>query len=191
MTRHLSLAALLITSAALGAPPDTPKKPVADVYHATRVSEDYRWLENWEDKSVQAWSDAQNAHARSVLDKLPGVEALREKITKITAARTTSHGRLSARGGVLFAIRRQPPKQHPFLVVMPAPDQPGNARVLVDPEVLDATNATSIDWFVPSPEGKLVAVSLSKAGSESGDGSLFDVGAGRGGVVVSTRGNGG
>ena len=34
---------------------------------------------------------------------------------------------------------------------------------------------TTIDWFVPSPDGRKIAVSLSKGGTESGDAHVFDV----------------
>ena len=46
---------------------------------------------------------------------------------------------------------------------------PEQARPLVDPNALDPAGGTAIDWFVPSHEGALVAVSLSRGGSERGD----------------------
>src|SRR5262249_5288447 len=168
MIRTAALATLVAATLAVAAPPAAPKKPVTDTYHGVAVTDEYRWLEDWNDKDVQTWSEAQNAHARSVLDKLPGVEALREKLTKIMAAKTRSHFALAVRGEKVFALRKQPPKEQPFLVVLPAADKPGDARVLLDPGGLDKKGTTAIDWFVPSPDGKLVAVSLSKAGSEAG-----------------------
>src|SRR5215510_11092719 len=51
--------------------PQTPKKPVIDRYHGIAVTDDYQWLENWDDPAVRQWSDAQNRRARSVLDALP------------------------------------------------------------------------------------------------------------------------
>ncbi len=176
----LSCLSLLLLSAVLNAdapaaPPPTRKEPVKDEYHGVTVTDDYRWLEDWNDKDVKAWSEAQNAYARGVLDKLPGVAVLREQLTKIMAAKTTSHADFYYRGGRLFAVRRQPPKQQPFLVVMLSPDQPDKARVLVDPNEIDAKGTTAIDWYVPSPDGKLAAVSLSKGGTESGDVHVYDV----------------
>src|SRR5262245_9711874 len=191
MIRTAAIAALLAATIAVAGPPATPKKPVTDTYHGVAVTDEYRWLEDWNDQDVQKWSDAQNAHARSVLDKLPGVETLREKLTKILAAKTTSHVALAVRGGNVFALRRQPPKQQPFLVVLPAADKPGYARVLCDPGDLDKKGTTAIDWFVPSWDGKLVAVSLSKAGSELGDVHVFDVESGKETEVVIPRVNGG
>jgi prolyl oligopeptidase len=173
---HLILLLLLAVVAGfvLAAPPETPKRPVTDTYHGIAVTDDYRWLEDGKSKDVQAWSDAQNAHARAYLDKLPSVKALRQRLTAIMMAKRTGHSALTWRGGQLFALRSQPPKQQPFLVVMPAPDQPDKARVLVDPHDLDKKGTTAIDWFVPSPDGKLVAVSLSQGGSESGDVHVYD-----------------
>jgi prolyl oligopeptidase len=193
MTRSAAATATLILAAVAltAAPPNTPTKPVTDTYHGVAVTDDYRWLEDWSDKTVQKWSDDQNAHARAVLDKLPGVEPLRDRLTKIMAAKTTSHGAFAVRDGKVFALRRQPPKQQPFLVVMPAADKPDGARVLVDPNELDKKGTTTIDWFVPSWDGKLVAVSLSKGGSESGDVHVFNVETGKPTGTVIPRVNGG
>jgi prolyl oligopeptidase len=191
MSRSTALAVFLVLPTAFAAPPASPKKPVADTYHGVTVTDDYRWLEDAASGDVQKWSDAQNSHARSVLDKLPGVEPLRQKLTRIMAAKTTGHAALAVRGETVFALRRQPPKQQPFLVVMPAADQPDAARVLLDPADLDAKGSTSIDWFVPSPDGKRVAVSISKAGSESGDVTVFDVATGKPTDVVIPRVNNG
>jgi prolyl oligopeptidase len=192
--KHDALALLLcglLSTAASAGPPPTKKEPVKDTYHGVTVTDDFRWLEDWSDPKVKAWSDAQNVHARSILDNLPGVKTLRGQLTKIMTAKTTSHGSFHYRGGQLFAIRRQPPKQQPFLVVMPAPDQPDKARVLVDPNEIDKKGTTAIDWYVPSPDGKLLAVSLSKGGTESGDVHVYDTATAKEKYEVVPRVNGG
>lgn len=176
MTRCLIL---LLPATVLAGPPETPKKPVTDTYHGVAVADPYRWLEDWNDPAVKAWSEAQNAHARAFLDKLPGTDQIRTRLKDILAAKNTTHGSLQYRPGKLFAMRRQPPKEQPFLVVMPGPDKPGEARVILDPSVLDAKGTTAIDWYVPSPDGSLVAVSISKNGSESGDVHIYDVATGK------------
>jgi prolyl oligopeptidase len=188
-----TLPTLLVLSAglALAGPPATKKRPVKDVYHGVTVTDDYRWLEDGASKEVRAWSEAQNAHARAYLDKLPGVPRLRAEIKKILLAKTVSHSSLTLRGGQLFALKRQPPKEQPFLVVMPSPEQPEKARVLVDPGKMDRKGTTAIDWYVPSPDGKLVAVSLSRGGSESGDVHVYDVRTGKQVHEVVPRVNGG
>ncbi len=150
------------------ASPSTAKKPVLEVYHGVEVRDDYRWLEDWDDPKVQAWSAAQNVHARAYLDKLPHVDAIRARLTELETHSSSQYWSLVRRGGRLFALKQQPPKQQPLLVWLTDADDPSSERVVVDPNVLDPQGHTSIDWFVPSLDGSLAAVSLSEGGSESG-----------------------
>ena len=153
--------------------PASPKSAVTTVYHGTKVTEHYRWLEDWEDPNVKAWSEAQNQHARGKLDHLPQAATLRKQITKILGARTVSYHSLTHRNGQYFALLTQPPKQQPMLIRFSSLEHPEQHTVVVDPNVLDNKGTTSIDWFIPSPQGDLVAVSLSKAGTERGDLTIF------------------
>ncbi len=170
---------ILAASPAAGAPPQTPKLPVTDAYHGVQVTDDYRWLEDGADPKVQAWSDAQNAHARSVLDRLPGVDAIRAQVARLRKLEIPRDYSLAYEGGTLFALRNRPPKQQAFLVAMASEDDTASTRVLVDPEALDPKGGSSIDWYVPSPDGKRVAVSLSEGGSERGNLHVYDVATGR------------
>ncbi len=173
-------AVLCITLATFaGQPPASPKNPVTDTYHGVTIVDDYRWLEDWSNPNVKSWSEAQNAHARSVLDALPNVEQIRARVTEILSAQSVSYGALHFSKGKLFAMKRQPPKQQPFLVVMTSLEEPSKATVLVDPNAMNQKGTTAIDWYEPSPDGKLVAVSLSEGGSEAGDVHIFEVATGR------------
>src|SRR5260221_418564 len=125
-------------------PRESAKAPVADTYHGVAVQDDYRWLEDWNDPQVKKWSDAQNGHARAVLDRLPHVAAIRTRVTEIMSAKTVSYSGLEYRQGMLFAIKREPPRQQPFLIVFPSAVSLENSRVLVDPNVIDSKGTTSI-----------------------------------------------
>src|SRR5205085_1603442 len=65
--------------------------------------------------------------------------------------------------------KSQPPKQQPMIVVLPSLTATAGERTILDPNALDEKGGTSFDWFVPSPDGRFVAVSLSEGGSESGN----------------------
>jgi len=191
MRRALFFAALLVPlSATPGAPP-TAKKPVTDDYAGVEVRDDYRWLENWSDPAVQAWSEAQNAHARAVLDGMPGFDAIRERLQQIATFQSPSYGSIVRRGRWLFALKTEPPRQQPFLVVFESPDRPESEKVIADPNAIDPKGGTEIDFFVPSLDGRRVAVSLSQGGSEAGDVSVWDVESGRKLGDVVPRVNGG
>ncbi len=159
--------------------PATPKKPVTEEYQGVKVTDDYRWLEPAGDPQVKEWAEQQNARTRAYLDGLPMRAAIVGRLNELYKAQTVRFGDLKARGGVLFAIERRPPKPQPFLVTLNSVDDPASARVIVDPDAIDPGGATSIDFYVPSLDGKLVAVCLSKNGSEDGSVSVFEVATGR------------
>jgi prolyl oligopeptidase len=161
----------------LAPPPTTPKKPVTDHYGTLSVVDDYRWLEDGRDPAVHAWADAQNERARKFLQAVPGREQLAAQLTAIASHRSPSYFDLKFCGGVIFARKREPPKQQPGLVVRTSID--GDERMLIDPTRLDPSGATAIDWYVPSRDGKRVALSLSKNGSERGDLHIYDVATGQ------------
>jgi len=172
-------------------PPAAPARPANDVYHGIPVRDDYRWLENWSDPQVQKWSEAQNAYARFLLDGLPGREAIARRVRDLEASPSPEYFGLVQRGGLLFALKNEPPKQQPFLVTLESADAPQSERVLVDPNALDPKGSTAIDWFVPSLDGKLIAVSLSEGGSESGTVRVVEAATGKSLPDVLPRVNGG
>ena len=180
-----------LAAAAPDGPPSAARRPVSDRYFDVEVVDDYRWLENGADPAVRAWSDAENAWARSILDGLPSVAAIRARVREIEEFPTPFYGKLVRKGGRLFALKTQPPKQQSFLVTLDSADAPSGERVVVDPNALDPKGGTSIDWFVPSPDGRLVAVSLSEGGSETGTVHVYETATGRALPDVIPRVNGG
>jgi prolyl oligopeptidase len=177
---RLSAASLLIAGgAALAAtippPPKTPAGTTVDTIQGVQVADPYRWLEDAADTKVQAWSDGQNARTRGYLDSLPSEETTRAQLTKLITATSPSYSELEARGNAVFAIYSDPAKQQPMLVTLDARADPKSRKMVLDPNALDAKGLTSIDWFVPSPDGKLVAMSLSKNGSEDGTLHVYEV----------------
>ena len=157
--------------------PPTRVAPVTDVYHGVSVEDPYRWLEAANEPEVRAWASAQTARTRAYLDALPYRAAVSARLMALTSQTSPSHADLKSGGGRLFARYSDPSKQQPMLAVMgPDATQP---RVFLDPNALDASGGTAIDWYVPSPDGRRVAVSLSRGGSEDGDLHVFEVETGR------------
>lgn len=170
----------VLPCAAAGTPLEivTAKRPVTDEYHGRKMVDEYRWLETW-DGEVQAWSDAQNAAAREHLDALPSREAIRQRLTELLSSESPSYSGLVRHGDRFFARKKQPPREQPFIVALEGIDPIRDERVVVDPNLLDHTGATSFDWFVPSHDGRFVAVSLSKNGTEDGEVHVFEAATGR------------
>ena len=155
--------------------------PVTDTYHGVEVTEGYRWLEDASSEETIAWTKAQQQRTRAYFDRIPWRDALRARVEQLLKAERTTYKRLVSGGGTVFALKMQTPRQQPFLVALTGLDDLAPERVVVDPEAIDPSGETAIDFFVPSPDGKQVAVSLSEHGSE--DGSLYVYDADRGKVV--------
>lgn len=170
---RLTLAVALFAGPALADPADTvavytPVRPVTDTYHGVSVSDPYRWLEDGKDQQVVDWTAAENARTRATLDALKTREPIKRELTRLIGASSPSWSDLQARGSYVFALYNDPARQQPSLVTLNAAADPASRRTLLDPNLIDPTGLTAIDWFVASPDGRYVAVSLSKGGSEDG-----------------------
>jgi prolyl oligopeptidase len=157
----------------------TPAIPVIDRYHGVAVVDSYRWLENGNDAKVQAWSLAQTARARVHLDALSIRPPIRARLAALITGVSPTLNRLAPRPGATFAMVDDRSKQRPMLVYLNEAGDPASLRVLLDPNELDPSGTTTIDWFVPSPDGRIVALSLSRSGTESGTLHLYDVATGQ------------
>jgi prolyl oligopeptidase len=155
------------------------RRPVVHEYFGTRVSDDFEWLEDGKSAEVSAFTDAQNAFARKHLDGLAERPAVRARVAQLLGAASADYLTVRPVAGSLFVLVAQPPKQQAVLVMRAESAEAATEKVVLDPNVLDPSGKTTIDFFVPSPDKKLVLVSLSKGGSESGDVHVLDVATGK------------
>jgi prolyl oligopeptidase len=160
-------------------PPATPRRPVTEEYQGVKVTDDYRWLENWGDPEVKQWSTAQNARSREYLDHLPARPAIQQMLKQALSASSAAHYDLQFRGGTLFAMKYQPPQQQPMLVALPSADDPAGAKVVFNPNASSAKGSIAVDFYVPSLDGKFVAAALSENGSEDSSAHVFEVATGK------------
>jgi prolyl oligopeptidase len=141
--------------------PDTRTETIVDTLHGVQVADPYRWLEDGADPAVRAWVAGQNAHTRALLDALPERPAVEERIQQALDA--GSLGPSEPRGRCRFFTQRRPGMDQAALWV--AEDR-GEPRLLLDPGPLSPDGTTALDWWAPSPDGELVCVGLSEAGTE-------------------------
>src|SRR5271165_2754370 len=157
-----------------GAPP-TAAHDELDAYFDVKVDDPYRWLENADDPAVKSWSAAQDARTRNYLDGLAVRKPIFTRIWSQISKTSSSYSSLYAVGDRIFCLYTKPPKQQPMIALLTREADPAKARIIVDPNALNPKGTTAIDWYVPSPDGRLVAVSLSDNGSEDGTLHIYDV----------------
>ena len=97
--------------------PETPKNPVSETYHGVSVVDPYRWLENDGAPDVKQWTAAQNALARRYLDAIPQRSAIAKRVADLLHSEPAQRYDFQFRKQ-LFAMKRQPPRNQPSLVVL-------------------------------------------------------------------------
>jgi len=167
-----ALACLVAVTIAWAGAPRTDRRAVRDTYHGVPVTEDYRWLEDADNLEVQAWTRAQNEYAREYFD---GIDQRDAKFWRLFGAKHVSYYSLKYVGGKFFAMKSLPPHEQPFLVTLESVHDTQSEQVLIDLNTLDTSFTTAIDFYVPSLDGNMMVVSLSRRGSEYGTAYVYDV----------------
>src|SRR5580658_3789472 len=153
------------------APPVAEAKPVADMFHGTRVVDSYRWLEHGSSPETQKWVEQEMAYTRGMLDRLAGRDAIHKRLTELLSIGSVTPPVIAGRH--YFYMRREGMQNQPILYVrekaregLASGKDDGPDRVLVDANQLAADGTIALDWFEPSENGKYVAYGTSLGGSE-------------------------
>ena len=158
--------------------PETPKNPVSETYHGVSVVDPYRWLENDVAPEVKQWTVAQNTLSRRYLDAIPQRSAIAKRVAELLHSEPAQRYDFQFRKQ-LFAMKRQPPRNQPSLVVLKPTGTLESERTILDPLTLDPRGRTTIDFYRPSYNGRFVIVSLSQDGSEEGTAYVYEVATGK------------
>ena len=172
----LASAGLAVTScgeAGLPPPPATEVRLVEETLHGVTVQDPFRWLEDAEDPEVRRWIETQASYARAYLDSRPSRESVRQRMDEILAAGSVSPP--VEAGGRYFFARRAGNQDQP--VVYMREGLGGPERPLLDPNAMSADGTTTIDWFVPSKDGTLLAYGQSSEGTETSTMRIRDIAA--------------
>ncbi|MBI4904076.1 MAG: S9 family peptidase [Acidobacteria bacterium] len=154
------------------APPPTGRRlEHIDDVHGVRVPDPYRWMEDIDSPETRAWVQSQVAHTKEHLAKLPGRDNIRTRLDTLTNYPTNAPV-VVKRGGRLFYQRKQASQNQPVLFVR---ESSGLTRELLNPNFLSKEGTTAIATWQPSPDGRLIAYGIAKAGSDWQDWYVLDV----------------
>jgi prolyl oligopeptidase len=167
---------MILTSTLIAAEvPKTDVKPVKEVVHGVEIVDPYRWLEGSAapelagkpdkdlDARVSAWTDAQNAYTRSVLDNLPGRKQLEARLRELMQVDTVNAPEM--RRNRYFFWKREGKQAQPVILVQEGVR--GTPRLLLDPNKLDKDGLVAPAWSTASHDGELLAFGLYRAGDEN------------------------
>ena len=182
-------AALPLTAAAaaakeVAAPARLPPLPVARVepvretFFGEIVVDPYRWMENPKDRDWEPFMRGQDAHARAVLGRIPGRDALKRRIAELSGGTAVAFGVQAAGERLFYQVR--PAGADNFKLAM-RDGARGSERILLDPTTMRGEGGVhvSLDWWLASPDGRHVVYGLSPAGSENSVLHVMEVDTGR------------
>jgi prolyl oligopeptidase len=152
--------------------PESRVEPFRETVQGVEIVDPYRWLEG--DNSdpehmgrvtpeVAAWTDAENAYTRAIVDNLPGREALENRIRPLMQIGAVSTP--TVRAGRYFFSKREGTQNQPVWYWRAGVR--GESKTLLDPAQLDPSGLTTITWISPSPDGKRVAYGTYRSGDEN------------------------
>ncbi len=143
--------------------PETRKSDVVDDYHGTRVADPYRWLEDLDSEETRAWVEAQNRLTFSYLEKLPGREWLKQRLTALW--NYPKYGVPFKRGNRYFYSKNDGlQNQSVYYMVESLTDD--NPRVLIDPNKLSEDGTVALTTLAFSKDGQLLVYGTSASGSD-------------------------
>ncbi|HEV7686796.1 MAG TPA: S9 family peptidase, partial [Acidimicrobiia bacterium] len=135
--------------------PIAPRQDIVEDLHGHAVADPYRWLEDADDPATRAWSKAQDELTRPFLERLPGRDAFAARLRALSVGLVTPP---TVRGDRFFLMRRRADQEHAVLAVLGPGDDPlTGGRVLIDPSALSDDDTVTLDGWLPSPDGTLLA----------------------------------
>jgi prolyl oligopeptidase len=145
-----------------------PTRPVTETFFGIKVTDPYRYMEDTGQPEVVDFMRGESAHARRVLDAIPGREKLEQRINELSQA-----------NAAVFGVQVTGADKNPRIFYTRL--TPGmNARALfmrdgfrgAEHLVFDAASLSkdgrryAIDFFRASPDGRHVVVAVAAGGSE-------------------------
>ncbi len=142
--------------------PATKKVDTVDNYFGTKIADPYRWLENDTSKATAEWVKTENAVTFDYLSKIPYREKIRDRLTKIW--NYPKYGVPFKEGPYYFFFKNNGLQNQSVLYYRKGLEGPAN--VLLDPNKLSADGTIALSSLKVSHNGKYLAYSIAKSGSD-------------------------
>ena len=155
----------------VGEPPTTRTDNVKETLHGVEIVDPYRWLEDQNSAETRGWIGAQNSYTHSILERLPGRDALSKRLAELLRVDLITMPEY--RGGRCFFSKRAAGQEQSVLAVRRGPDAPD--EVLVDPLSLAADGSLSVIWRGFSQDGTLAAYGIRQGGEDEVEVRFLDV----------------
>ena len=142
--------------------PETRKDSTSDVYFGVEVKDPYRWLEDESSNETRQWIQDQNKVTFEYLSKIPYRDKIKNRLTRIL-----DYERISTpvyKGGYYFFYKNDGLQEQNVLYYFKnLSDEP---TAILNPNTFSEDGTISLTDFGVSSDGKYLAYSISKSGSD-------------------------
>ncbi len=171
----LASAALFLGAVSTLKYPVAPKGNQVDDYHAVKIPDPYRGLENADALATEKFVQQENQLTFGYLAKLPGREAIKKQLTALWNYEKFTGFRKA--GNHYFYFHNSGLENQSVLYVMDSLN--GAPRVLLDPNTYRKDGTAALDGESVSWNGKLFAYAVAQAGSDWAEWRVRDVATGK------------
>lgn len=154
--------------------PQTETVDTVDTYFGVSVPDPYRWLENDTSAATASWVKAQNEITNNYLEHIPFRQDLLKRLTELA-----NYERISApfkKHGKYYFYKNDGLQNQSVLYVQDALNS--EARVFLDPNKLSDDGTVALTSLSFSNNGKYVAYTISRSGSDWREIYVMDVATG-------------
>lgn len=151
--------------------PETRKDTIVDNYWGTQVPDPYRWLEDDRSAETEAWVVAQNQVTYSYLEQIPFRNKLKERFTELmNYPKYSSPKKLNNK----YYFYKNDGLQNQS-VLYELDSLTAEPKVLLDPNKLSEDGTVALSQAAFSKDGKYLAYSIAKSGSDWNEIYVMDV----------------
>src|ERR1044072_2490536 len=151
--------------------PPAVKSDQIDDSRGTKVADPYRWLEDLDSEETRNWVEAENKLTFAFLNSIPQRAAIRERLTKLWDFE--KYGVPFKEGNRYFYLRNSGLQNQSVLYTVNTLD--AQPQLVLDPNGLSSDGTVAVSGMQVSPDGKLLAYSLSASGSDWQEWKVGDV----------------
>ncbi|MEX6626786.1 prolyl oligopeptidase family serine peptidase [Tenacibaculum salmonis] len=141
--------------------PKTNKKPVVDNYFGTKITDNYRWLEDDKSSETENWVKAENEVTFNYLSKIPYREQLKDRLSELWNYEKL--GTPFKEGDYTYFYKNNGLQNQSVLY---RKDAQGNEEVFLNPNTFSEDGTTSLGSVSFTKDGSIVAYSISEGGSD-------------------------
>jgi prolyl oligopeptidase len=143
--------------------PETKLVPVVNDYHGTKITDNYRWLEDASSEEVQTWTTAEEAFTHSITDPLPQRAWLESRFNALWRYDDESIPQPVLDGERLFYWTKK--KEDEKWVYMTKVNADAEGVVVLNPNEWEDTE--TLGGINPSRDGQYVAYGVAHGGDEN------------------------